>query len=678
MEMHRLIPGLVDDVVGEIFHHFVAIDWEGPFLLMLVSTKWRDLVLSRPSFWTWVKLDDTQVDWREKALIGKTLSRGLPLHLVVRVPFVLLDELSELLHLCDSIFLDTSTHTRRYIDGPGPIGREQFIEHEPYYKDVQEVVTRALSVLSCAGIPISVESSDGACFAYSTWTIRTKLRRGISIRDQLHDLPLHLVTRLVFRSDTHFKYKRPSINDIWPYLPALPFLQDLELSNNFLGVEKLSDLADISLASLKRLKIECRTGRLSKPLLKDGHRTDLFGLLNCLQAPCLYTLSLRGSHYTIHDVKAHAYRLRVPTFELAFEDPFEPNWQLSSSQTTPWYWLTRYTIDFSTTYIYTLAHILNQLLAIVPVGCLLQLTGGKELMPYTDKIFPSLNKIKSSKLESTQSEVYEVEYQVPPSPDMGVADDQRFGFQKDLNVICLTVDGYFTSRRNRILQKRNPERLVLTKNCLPNYSIGNLLWRIADFTTLKSLDIGDCVGANDFFRHPTPTVSLISLTSLRCRADLFFLRSTMMLLPQLTDLTLTHPIHLPQSWPLKFPIYRQSYFSKPITLRFEQFPSPWSSLLDYIISFNQSNIPGFTTAELPGQLHPSLLLPLVQALRGDPKALEADQVDQSLAKTDLLACSTCRGSGWTCFGESTCMRFSTRGAVAVTKQTFVTESDYVR
>jgi hypothetical protein len=41
-----LIPGLVDDVVLEIFPHFIAVDLNGPFSLMLVCSAWRDRVLS--------------------------------------------------------------------------------------------------------------------------------------------------------------------------------------------------------------------------------------------------------------------------------------------------------------------------------------------------------------------------------------------------------------------------------------------------------------------------------------------------------------------------------------------------------------------------------------------------------------------------------------------------------
>ncbi|KIM20734.1 hypothetical protein M408DRAFT_30126 [Serendipita vermifera MAFF 305830] len=83
-----LIPGLVDDVVHEMFLQFVAIDWNGPFTLILVSTAWRSVVISKPRFWTWIMVDETEPDWKMRADVGAHLSRNLPLQIVLKIPFI--------------------------------------------------------------------------------------------------------------------------------------------------------------------------------------------------------------------------------------------------------------------------------------------------------------------------------------------------------------------------------------------------------------------------------------------------------------------------------------------------------------------------------------------------------------------------------------------------------------
>lgn len=147
MELHHLIPGLVDDIVGEIFHQFIAVDWEGPFLLMLVSKGWRELVLSRPSFWIWIKIDDLQTDWREKMLIGQTLSRDLPLQLVVRMPFGHFEELSDLLPRFHSVFIDTSTHECGPLLRPTLVNQDMYLRNPPYYWEIHDEVNHLIAYL---------------------------------------------------------------------------------------------------------------------------------------------------------------------------------------------------------------------------------------------------------------------------------------------------------------------------------------------------------------------------------------------------------------------------------------------------------------------------------------------------------------------------------------------------
>lgn len=637
---------------------------------MLVSTGWRDLVLSRPSFWTWIKVDDTQVDWREKVHVGQTLSRGLPLQIVVRVPFNHIDALSEIFSRCNSLFLDTSTHTPTYVNDSGPHKLERRRKH---YQDLHEEIARDLSDLSGFNGAIYIESSNGECFTHSAWTIRERVRKTNSLAGQLQALPMQLITRLFFCNSTHSKNRRFRISSIWPHLFAIPFLRELEICDSFMGVDTLSDILEISLESLQSLKIDCPRSWTSKPPFRDGHKVGLFGLLNCLRAPLLRKLSLGGSPIAILDALPYAHKFRILALELVLRNPIRAIQGLPHNHSPSWYWLNRYAIKFSSPRgSFPVGDTLATLLSLAPEGCSLQLSGDKELMSW----IPSshLSKIKYSTPEQ-QSEVYEVEYQVSLGPAIGLADGWGVRLQSASIVSHLILDGHFPSFPwDESLRTRAPEHLVLTKNFSTKDSTMEAVWNIVDSAILKSLDIGDCVEANDYFRCPPTSLWFISLTTLRCRADLFLFRTALVTIPQLTDLTLTHPFHLPESWCLKSLICQQSHFSKPITLHFQEFPSPWSSLCNYIISFNQSNIPGFTTVELPGQPHPSLVLLLVQVMRGNPETLKAELVDQMLAKTDLLTCSACQGSGWTCSGNTTCMRFCVKQKIAITGHTFVTEN----
>lgn len=106
-----LILGLVNDVVYEILLHFVAIDWNGPFTLILVNATWRDVVISKPRLWTWIMVDDTEPDWRPRIDVGAHLSRNLPLQIVLRVPFSSEVSMTELTSRCATLIFETpSSH----------------------------------------------------------------------------------------------------------------------------------------------------------------------------------------------------------------------------------------------------------------------------------------------------------------------------------------------------------------------------------------------------------------------------------------------------------------------------------------------------------------------------------------------------------------------------------------
>jgi hypothetical protein len=62
------------DIFYEIFPHFVAIDPDGPFCLVLVCTAWKDMVLKQPLLWSWINLDD-EVGNMEKRVATRDVIR---------------------------------------------------------------------------------------------------------------------------------------------------------------------------------------------------------------------------------------------------------------------------------------------------------------------------------------------------------------------------------------------------------------------------------------------------------------------------------------------------------------------------------------------------------------------------------------------------------------------------
>jgi hypothetical protein len=98
---------LNEDVIFEIFLHFVAIDWDGPFSLTLVRTRWRDLVISKPRFWTWIMIDDSKADWKERVDVAAYLSKGLPLQVILRLPFGSQISMSHITCRCATLIVES-------------------------------------------------------------------------------------------------------------------------------------------------------------------------------------------------------------------------------------------------------------------------------------------------------------------------------------------------------------------------------------------------------------------------------------------------------------------------------------------------------------------------------------------------------------------------------------------
>jgi hypothetical protein len=100
----------------------------------------------------------------------------------------------------------------------------------------------------------------------------------------------------------------------------------------------------------------------------------------------------------------------------------------------------------------------------------------------------------------------------------------------------------------------------------------------------------------------------------------------------------------------------------------------WSALLDFLKNFKTPQ-GGISTINLPGFPHPSILQLLVDALRGASPVntiYELLEKFQEKHKTEARnLCDDCFESGFLCYKQEGCQRFSARHMVSITRDTLV-------
>jgi len=96
------------DLFYEIFSHFVAIDPDGPFTLILVCTTWQDMVLKLQPLWSWINLDDELGDLEARVDTCAKLSASHPLNLVLHLPISpsLVQLIRPYVHQVQSVLVD--------------------------------------------------------------------------------------------------------------------------------------------------------------------------------------------------------------------------------------------------------------------------------------------------------------------------------------------------------------------------------------------------------------------------------------------------------------------------------------------------------------------------------------------------------------------------------------------
>ena len=75
------------DIFCEMLPHFVAVDPEGPFTLMLVCTASQNMILNRPLLWSWIHMDAELGDLEARMAVCASLSANLPIYLNLYMPY---------------------------------------------------------------------------------------------------------------------------------------------------------------------------------------------------------------------------------------------------------------------------------------------------------------------------------------------------------------------------------------------------------------------------------------------------------------------------------------------------------------------------------------------------------------------------------------------------------------
>lgn len=673
MEFNRLNH----DVLFEIFLNFVTIDWDGPFTLILVCSKWCRLVTSKPRLWTWIMIDDSQPDWKDRVDVAAYLSKGLPLQAVLRTPFTSKNAIYDVKCRLTTLFID-SNHS--YFDRspqhslPDPMIRyETFREHQTTFEDIDDSIMCFLSGIPSDTITILSGDKNRACFAYSTWSIYEELLSGGSLKEYLETHRPLLVTTLVFNATYHDQPRRALIPiiDIWELLPTLPHLNYLELCDNVIKMDKTVILPPITLPSLMTLNIECPMNHWILFSFENDIWLGLFSLLDSLCAPVIETMVLHGSIQRITAVlikggfKKHlqSLTLSISIFDEASDIPeFDPEWV--------WLGLKQLTVGFPRTTnafhrmmnTQRIQYVVWLLVNLAPTQCSCQLIGGNELYPAINKVGYGSSGFKWAHILYNER---------GSGMDWGAWNEV-----KPLPISHLTLTTALSSSLTFLTWFRSAEHVVIeTENNLTIF----FAQKLPILTNAISLDTGTFsitfVAANipnstewepeeifqDRFKH---------LRSLRCELQVAEMMIRRFKLPNLESLTLTRDFF--SSNPLREAFSVAVSLPRVSVQAIETIPS-WTELLHLIRDIRNYQEEGISVLKLPGLPHPSILRVLVDELGGGVTNRRTDYIDRGdwgYIKGGMIGCLPCCRSGWSCYDDR-CTRFSTENMVSITKDTVI-------
>lgn len=300
---------LNEDLFYSIFQYFVAIDTEGPWLLCLVSTVWRDLVLQSPSLWTRICVDDLKLDWEERFATSLLLSEQLPLHVSLKLPLRGIDLLKDnvprwetlTLIITDDISLSESYKVVENLLGSPLPPRLSSIR---WFNDSDEVLEPPSHLLTKSNL-------FGKCRITSK-----SASKASKMFDGLDQFP---VTELdIWQSS--FEDKRMSLSQIMQGIHALKHLKRFALDTNLIDWENHVDCRPVNLPSLESVTL-ANVGRF----WDSRWPSQLGATLNTMKLPNLLSLELKGVPDDISSTFRwieKAYKLTTLALDIAYIQNF--------------------------------------------------------------------------------------------------------------------------------------------------------------------------------------------------------------------------------------------------------------------------------------------------------------------------------------------------------------------
>jgi hypothetical protein len=297
------------------------------------------MLLSKPRLWTWVLVDDSQAEWKERMEVAAHLSRGLPLQIRLRVPFVSDTPISHIVRRCEVLFVVSPQY---YPDSPlerweseARITYETLSWDKAFPKEMNDYFMRFLVNVPTNPIKIFPGHRRRRYFAYSAREIYDQIISGNSAKTLLEAAHPFLITALIFKhpvttksSHIHFE-----IGEVWALLPNLPHLSHLELYDNFVNMDRRTVLPRICLPSLLTLTIDCPMSHWLFFSFSHDLWLGLLTLLASLDTPIIDVISLHGSVQRIKAAMMKAttrpsnLTLSISTFDEAEDEPvFAEDW----------------------------------------------------------------------------------------------------------------------------------------------------------------------------------------------------------------------------------------------------------------------------------------------------------------------------------------------------------------
>ncbi|KIM25726.1 hypothetical protein M408DRAFT_26046 [Serendipita vermifera MAFF 305830] len=285
---------LFTDVILEIFQHYVAVQSDGPYILMLVSNLWRDLVIKAPSLWQWITFDSNCGEQLEKAFISATFAGSCPLQVILKLPSVACEASLPYIFRCQNLFIEVPD----YMDGNEVRDDTQVLMSALNYPGAckihwgradedGEIESREPFATPMPHVEVMNIESDGSGHFRYRYYVRNKDPQWRYPQDPFHPLVLLKIYRIldVLRNTSN--------------------LRTLVISHHAID-PRSSDIAlpEVTLSNLQSLTISDLNNNLNGPIL------PLIGSIKC---PNLANVELSGEFLDILAVTCELHSLGTPT-----------------------------------------------------------------------------------------------------------------------------------------------------------------------------------------------------------------------------------------------------------------------------------------------------------------------------------------------------------------------------